>query len=353
MPDRNPNPPRNWSDAFALLPQETPPADGWARMAASLAARQGESAAASDANHDGSVSRVEPARIAARSGDSMSRRGARPHPARRWAIAAMLAAALPLGLWLSLRAQRPALETPSSDAIAQRSDAQAARSGDGVVIATDTNRADSQVAHNDSINTGRNDATPNRTAVNDTAVVNAPSPQSPKRAPLETDRSAVAALATGNDTPKRAATEHRASPTNAVANDSASTHDAIASQTSAANTTTTATAATLTTDAQRDTRIADQLRDLQAESAQLETLIALTRDDRVASASAALMSSDLDERLRLIDTTLTGSALPEQQRLSLWRQRVGALRALAGVESTQRWFAARGERYEDALVRVD
>ena len=26
---------------------------------------------------------------------------------------------------------------------------------------------------------------------------------------------------------------------------------------------------------------------------------------------------------------------------------------LAGVESTQRWFAARGERYDDALVRVD
>ena len=34
-------------------------------------------------------------------------------------------------------------------------------------------------------------------------------------------------------------------------------------------------------------------------------------------------------------------------------QFVFGLRALAGVESTQRWFAAQGERYDDALVRVD
>ena len=42
MPDFNLSPagdgtPTGWADAFAALPQETPPADGWSRVAGKLA----------------------------------------------------------------------------------------------------------------------------------------------------------------------------------------------------------------------------------------------------------------------------------------------------------------------------
>jgi len=45
--------------------------------------------------------------------------------------------------------------------------------------------------------------------------------------------------------------------------------------------------------------------------------------------------------------------LPLDQREALWRERVRTLRDLAGVETTQLWLAAQGERYDGALVSVD
>ncbi|MBW8809505.1 MAG: hypothetical protein JF591_11860 [Lysobacter sp.] len=160
-----------------------------------------------------------------------------------------------------------------------------------------------------------------------------------------TDRAIVTAPNPSNDankpaprtaTPRREAspnTRERQVPTRLAVNDAAPTPQAPASNDSDA--------------------ITQRIGELQAQSAQLEALIAASRDDRVASATAAVMSSELDQRLGLIDATLISAPLPASQRLSLWQQRVGTLRALAGVESTQRWFAAQGERYDDALVRVD
>ncbi|QCW25262.1 hypothetical protein FE772_05905 [Lysobacter enzymogenes] len=58
-----------------------------------------------------------------------------------------------------------------------------------------------------------------------------------------------------------------------------------------------------------DARFAAQLRELQAESAQLKRWWP-PRATRVASAAAAVMSADLDQRLRLIDTALIDGALP-------------------------------------------
>ncbi len=92
---------------------------------------------------------------------------------------------------------------------------------------------------------------------------------------------------------------------------------------------------------------------LHAESAQLEALVAYARDERVASASALAVAGELDTRIGTIDAALRQPQLPAAQQLELWQQRVDALRALAGFESTQRWLAAQGERYDGALVRVD
>ncbi|MGO4262584.1 hypothetical protein [Lysobacter sp. TAB13] len=336
MPDRNPNPPQTWADAFAQLPPETPPADGWARMAATLAARQGAPAQAAPAH----VPPSPTARI-----DSSPRRRSAAHPARRWAIAAMLAAALPLGLWLSLRAQRPALEVQSPGPIAHEAAARdggvaapGVRAGDGAVPAGSAN-ADAQRSDTVAVQPNPAPATPLHIEPADTQAQRAPR------------KAAAVASAQRPGSTRAAAT--RANPSHT---DTPAPERIAANITPALSGTDPAKAAAPIADAsggQRETAVAAQLRELQTESAQLEALVTLTRDDRVASATAALMSSDLDQRLSLIDTALTDAALPAEQRLALWRQRVGALRALAGVESTQRWFAARGERYDDALVRVD
>jgi hypothetical protein len=98
---------------------------------------------------------------------------------------------------------------------------------------------------------------------------------------------------------------------------------------------------------------ADTLMQLQAESARLEALIAMTRDDRVGSAAATVMAAELDQRIGLIDAGLTQNSLPADQREALWRERVRTLHDLAGVETTQLWLAAQGERYDGALVSVD
>ncbi len=95
------------------------------------------------------------------------------------------------------------------------------------------------------------------------------------------------------------------------------------------------------------------LEQLYAESARLEALLQYARDDRVASASAAALSSEMDARVATIDRALMRPGLSPEQQLWLWRNRVDALRTQAGFESTRRWLAANGERYDGAVARVD
>jgi hypothetical protein len=94
------------------------------------------------------------------------------------------------------------------------------------------------------------------------------------------------------------------------------------------------------------------LDDLYAESAQLEALLALARDDRVSSAGAALLSDELDAQVAAIDASLAQSDLDDGERLRLWQARVDALRQAAGFESTQRLLASQG-RSDVMLVSVD
>jgi hypothetical protein len=99
---------------------------------------------------------------------------------------------------------------------------------------------------------------------------------------------------------------------------------------------------------------ADKLMEpLYAESARLEALLALARDDRVASATAVALGSDFEARVAGIDAALAQPALTKQRRLELWKDRVSALRAYASFESTQRALAASGERYDAMLVSID
>lgn len=95
------------------------------------------------------------------------------------------------------------------------------------------------------------------------------------------------------------------------------------------------------------------LEQLYAESARLESLLQYARDNRVASGAAAVMGAELDARLRTIDASLMQPGLDRPRQRQLWDERVQLLRAFASFESTRRWLAANGERYDGALVRVD
>ncbi len=95
------------------------------------------------------------------------------------------------------------------------------------------------------------------------------------------------------------------------------------------------------------------LQRLQAQSAQLEALLAWARDDTVASGNAVAVAAQLDARVAAIDAALAEPGLSPQRQRTLWEQRVGALRSLTAFEANRRWLVSRGERYDVALVRVD
>ncbi|HRO27157.1 MAG TPA: hypothetical protein PLD19_06940 [Luteimonas sp.] len=97
----------------------------------------------------------------------------------------------------------------------------------------------------------------------------------------------------------------------------------------------------------------DPFEQLYAESAQLEFLLAVARDDRVSSATAALLADAFDDRLAVIDAALTQPGLSREAQLSLWQQRVEGLRTVTGFESNRRWLAAQGARYDATLLTVD
>lgn len=107
------------------------------------------------------------------------------------------------------------------------------------------------------------------------------------------------------------------------------------------------------TQADLATATVDPLEQLYAESAQLEALLAVARDDRVASATAAVLSDAFASQLAAIDARLATPGLNRDAQLSLWQQRVDGLRTLTGFESNRRWLAAQGTRYDAALVLVD
>ncbi len=277
----------DWSGAFASLPLEVPPADGWQRLSRALDQQTG-------AKH--------------------------PVPRRmRWlAIAAALAlvALAPVMLMRERDTQAPA--SPSV-AVADVPDAtvprnEAAKASTPLPAPALTPAVDSPSSEATASVAERQAAarTPHRIARS--------TPKKPPATPAPTTLAPAASIA-ASDEPASAGTA----------------------------------AAVATVDASKSTSSpSDALLQLQAESARLEALIAMTRDERVGSAAATVMTAELDQRVGLIDAGLTQSAtLTTEQHEALWRERVQTLRELAGVETTQLWLAAQGESYDGALVSVD
>lgn len=102
-----------------------------------------------------------------------------------------------------------------------------------------------------------------------------------------------------------------------------------------------------------DAQPATDLEPLYAQSAQLESLLAMARDERMANGTSAALTDGLDARLSSIDAALVEPGLDAQRRAELWGQRVDALQQLVGIETTQRLYAARGQSYQAALVSID
>jgi hypothetical protein len=97
----------------------------------------------------------------------------------------------------------------------------------------------------------------------------------------------------------------------------------------------------------------ETLESLYAASAQLETLLTLTRDTRVESGPAAALAGGFDAELALIDARLAEPGLDPAEQRTLWRARVDTLQDASSFEAHQRLLSSEGRRYEGALVSVD
>jgi hypothetical protein len=97
----------------------------------------------------------------------------------------------------------------------------------------------------------------------------------------------------------------------------------------------------------------DTLESLYAASAQLETLLTLTRDTRMESGPAAALANGFDAQLATIDARLAEPGLDRTEQRTLWRARVETLQDANSFETHQRLLSAEGRRYEGALVSVD
>jgi hypothetical protein len=267
--------PRNWSDAFAALPLDTPDAGAWQR--------------------------VQHARW--------------PRSASRWPKWSALAAVLALAAALPWQLSRtgPAADAAGTGAVAPQPGLARAPETTPVVAAEPVPRATSEAL--------------------------------PAAAPGQGAQSAVAAVATRATRTEPARTERVTRARIPAATPGAP--DAIDTGIAAAPLVQDGPPAVAKPGAEAS------LESLYAESAQLEALLALARDDRVATGAAAALSDAYDTQLASIDAALREPALGDEARNALWRQRVDTLRQFAGFESTQRALAAGGERYDAMLVSID
>ncbi|MFC5579337.1 hypothetical protein ACFPOA_15095 [Lysobacter niabensis] len=274
--------PNDWVEAFAALPMEAPPGDGWQRLARKL--------------------------------DARSSRGGSARRERRmtWLIGVASAAVLVLAVWSPLSRWQQADEAQDQPAAVIAQAAPGMR-GPAAPIRTEPDQPRPEVAQIEDTPPAASTAAREATS-------------SVHRKPARHARSLAA---------RRHAEPETASASEPPAQESVPTL---------------AAASSVMPTAAPD---ADPLQKLQAQSAQLEALVALARDDRVGNASSELLSSELDAGIAVVDAALSQADLSGAQKRELWQQRVDLLQQLAGVEATSRWLAAQGSSSSTNLVAVD
>lgn len=300
------SPPVGWGDAFAALPMEAPSAPGWPRVAAALDARE---------------------------------RGRRP-------------------LWLATAAALALVALVPLQRLGQEERVDARPVATSIASSQGSNPAltDARPVPPAPSGNPRSRAGGKPTAGARVASATATSP--PMDAPAATaavlprvrddDSRQPARIATASTARGRALAPGRPPRTRPRA-DAATTPGAVVAGRSAAPVRTIETAVAGTAAGSTT----PELDRLHAESAQLEALVALARDDRMSTGTVAALGGELQARVARIDAALAEPSPAPEQRLDLWRERVDALRELAGFETTQRLLAARGEQYDGMLVSVD
>lgn len=325
-------PPHDWREALSTLPLDTPDGDGWARLAACLPVA---GAGAAPDQTPPSASR----RVAAAGSGTRATPGRRRHHPLPWlALAAVLAVVVAIPLQ-QLRQATPERAQPPAT---QTTKASTPPAGTASSVTPSAEKAPTQAALASgptTIDTPPTVAAPPRASDPDTADAR-------RTAAADSDHAA------GTNPPAPARTARRASrPAVSMPNEDKRAAPAADARIASADTSSPLPADPLVAD--KGSGADDDLERLYAESARLEALVAIARDDSVASAPATLLTASLDERIGHIDGALSQAGLERGQRLQLWQSRVEALRELAGVETTQRWLSARGETWEAGLVLVD
>lgn len=92
------------------------------------------------------------------------------------------------------------------------------------------------------------------------------------------------------------------------------------------------------------------LQSMQQESAQLEALIAWSRNDAVELGSMGTLEDAVQQRVAAIDALLARGDLDPDAALPLWQERVLRLRQLLDLETTQQLLAANGDADPGAPV---
>lgn len=292
--------PGDWSGAFAGIPLERVPADAWARLSAALPAQASASASPS----------------------TRSVRGTPRRPALRMclAAAASIVVALPMAWWLGTSSQAPTRAPGVAPVVTtgmpvRNAAADIPREARGVPALPADSARD--------------------------AVASGPMPEIPH--PAAGAEPMVDARSQPSATGRRVlAAPVRKESTAAMMTPAGATQSTVAD----------AAPADSGADPVAGPAAPLELAALRQESARLEALVAYARDDRMASAPAAVMSASIDDRIRLIDAVLMQPGLDDVARSSLWSERVGALQELASLESTQRWMAAHGASMA-TVARVD
>lgn len=291
-PHRMDDAPQGWADAFAALPLEAPRGDRWPQVARQLERRIPHT------------------------------RSTRRERRTNWLIGMASAAVLALAVWTPLSQRWQPADTTSATPVA------ATQAPGALGPAAPTTGVSREPVSTPATPVASTKLPPRADAAEPAVVRRATigrTASAPRRQPAQ---------------PLRGARDVAAAAAVLTAVQDAATN---------ASTTTTSTTATTTAAAQAGS---DPLSPLQAQSAQLEALVAMARDDSVGSAGSALITSGLDERIATIDAALSQADVTSDQRVALWQERVQALQQLAGVESTERWLASQGALYDAALVSV-
>jgi hypothetical protein len=326
--------PRDWGDAFSNLPLDTPPLSVWSQIEARLNAPTQTFAEAV-------VMRMPAADSSAPARRKFSNRA--------WlALAASVSALaiLPL-LWSNMRET----SNTTSPTLADRLSAPSPRVIVDAALAT---RADTQptVAPRDRSNerTGTTDlatvaasAASARTPIEDAASsieTTSPSPlASVASATPATTNSTSHSPAPAIDEPSTPTPAELASADNAPLEKAALGRDGLPQN------------AVLIGEADADAT-EREMELLYAASAQLETLLAYTRDPRVETGPAAALSSEIHTRIAKIDARLAQPGLSANEQYVLWQARVGTLRQAVAVESELRALSAEGQGYEGEVVEI-